>query len=60
MKPRTLSRRVTLAGVGVLTAAALTVGTTAFAGTETTANPAWDSDPRTSTDCGWAATGGAA
>jgi hypothetical protein len=35
MKPPTLSRRVTLLGVGVLTAAALTVGTTAFADTHT-------------------------
>ncbi|MFE9644390.1 hypothetical protein ACFYO0_09730 [Streptomyces sp. NPDC006365] len=37
MKSRILSRRVTLIGVGVLTTAALTVGTTAFAGT-TSAN----------------------
>ncbi|MDX3525237.1 nuclear transport factor 2 family protein [Streptomyces sp. ID05-39B] len=36
MKSHILSRRVTLIGVGVLTAAALTVGTTAFAGTDTT------------------------
>jgi predicted SnoaL-like aldol condensation-catalyzing enzyme len=35
MKSRTLSRRVTVLGVGVLTTAALTVGTTAFAGTDT-------------------------
>ncbi|WP_196218247.1 nuclear transport factor 2 family protein [Streptomyces blattellae] len=36
MKPRRLSRRASLLSVGVLTAAALTVGTTAFAGTEAT------------------------
>ena len=36
MKSHILSRRVTLIGVGVLTTAALTVGTTAFAGTDTT------------------------
>ncbi|MFC9913251.1 ester cyclase [Streptomyces sp. NPDC127197] len=35
MKRRRLSRRVTLVGVGVLTTAALTVGTTAFAVTDT-------------------------
>ncbi|UUU19637.1 nuclear transport factor 2 family protein [Streptomyces sp. DSM 40750] len=37
MKSRTLSRRVTVLGVGVLTTAALTVGATAFAGTGTPA-----------------------
>ncbi|MEW2395660.1 hypothetical protein [Streptomyces sp. NPDC046862] len=36
MKPSTLSRRAGLLGVGVLTAAALSEGTYAFAGTETT------------------------
>ncbi|CAM5692203.1 nuclear transport factor 2 family protein [Streptomyces canus] len=36
MNSSTRSRRVILVGVGVLTTAALTVGTTAFAGTETT------------------------
>ncbi|QOV36686.1 ester cyclase [Streptomyces ferrugineus] len=35
MKPRRPSRRATMVGVGVLTTAALTVGTTAFAVTDT-------------------------
>ncbi|MDX2937201.1 nuclear transport factor 2 family protein [Streptomyces ipomoeae] len=39
MEPRRLSRRVTVLGVGVLTTAALTLGTTAFAEADTPRKP---------------------